>query len=109
MRVWDIPVRRLCRAHLLGEHRELHAVWAILTEGKKGYRNHPETKRWVGALKGLYDRHEHLAAEMSARGYRHQSGLDRRFADGRSKPILLLIPLGKQRDLLRKKGCACRV
>jgi hypothetical protein len=48
MRIWDIPPDKLCRNHLLGEHNELHAMWNILTQGKKGYSNHPETKRWVG-------------------------------------------------------------
>ncbi len=31
MRIWDIEPVRLCRAHLLGEHRELHGLWNILT------------------------------------------------------------------------------
>ena len=26
MRIWDIPLDRLCRNHLLGEHNELHAI-----------------------------------------------------------------------------------
>jgi hypothetical protein len=43
MRIWDISPKRLCRNHLLGEHRELHAVWSVLTKGKKGYARHPET------------------------------------------------------------------
>lgn len=34
MRIWDLSPKRLCRNHLLGEHRELHAIWA---GGKKGY------------------------------------------------------------------------
>ncbi len=32
MRIWDIPPKLLCRNHLLGEHRELHAIWSILTQ-----------------------------------------------------------------------------
>ena len=48
MRIWDVPVGCLCRMHLLGEHRELHAVWNIITLGKRGYSTHPETKRWIG-------------------------------------------------------------
>ncbi|NCS72473.1 MAG: pyrimidine dimer DNA glycosylase, partial [Candidatus Magasanikbacteria bacterium] len=31
MRVWDIHPKYLCRKHLLGEHRELHGLWNILT------------------------------------------------------------------------------
>src|SRR6185312_17174317 len=58
MRVWDLPPRILCRQHLLGEHLELHAIWAVLTKGRKGYSRHPETLRWKGKLKALYKRHE---------------------------------------------------
>ena len=29
MRVWDISTEKLCKNHLLGEHRELHAIWNI--------------------------------------------------------------------------------
>jgi len=36
---------KLCRNHLLGEHREIHAIWAVITEKKKGYSMHPETIR----------------------------------------------------------------
>ena len=39
MRIWDIAAHKLCRNHLLGEHRELHAIWSILTTGKKGIKN----------------------------------------------------------------------
>jgi len=52
MRIWDIAPEKLCRNHLLGEHRELHAVWAILTKDKKGYSRHPEVLRWKGKLTG---------------------------------------------------------
>src|SRR5450756_2984977 len=69
MRIWDVPPDRLCRNHLLGEHAELHAIWSILTQGKSGFANHPETLRWKGKLKALYSRHERLADEMALRGY----------------------------------------
>jgi hypothetical protein len=70
MRIWDVSPEKLCRKHLLAEHRELHAVWSILTRGKKGYAQHPETLRWKGKLKALYLRHEQLAKELRARGLR---------------------------------------
>src|SRR5579872_4752009 len=73
MRIWDLPCRILCRQHLLGEHRELHAIWNVLTKGKKGYRRHPETLRWQGKLKALYKRHEEQVRELRARGYEHRS------------------------------------
>ena len=67
MRIWDIPPDKLCRNHLLGEHNELHAMWNILTQGKTGYANHPETKRWAGKLKALFRVHEGIVQEMLAR------------------------------------------
>ena len=85
MRIWDISPSRLCRNHLLGEHRELHAVWNVLTKKKKGYSHHPETLRWKGKLKALYARHERLVKEMKRRGYNHVSPLDKRKAVGCDK------------------------
>ena len=57
----------LCRGHLLGEHRELHAVWAVLTKDKRGYSRHPETLRWRGRLRALFLRHASLVEEMALR------------------------------------------
>ena len=75
MRIWDISPKKLCRNHLLGEHRELHAIWVVLVRHKKGYSRHPETLRWKNKLAALYARHELLVMEMTARGYRHYSSL----------------------------------
>src|SRR6516225_12082778 len=60
MRIWDVDPALLCRQHLLGEHRELHAVWTILTTDSAGYRRHPETLRWEGRLGALARRHDRL-------------------------------------------------
>lgn len=76
MRVWDVSPGYLSRQSLLGEHRELHAVYTILTQGKRGYAQHPETLRWNGALGGLVARHAHLVAEMHLRGYTDRTPLD---------------------------------
>lgn len=107
MRIWDIPPDELCRRHLLGEHRELHAVWIIITTGKKGYSRHPETKRWIGKLAALYRRHEELVREMKIRKYKHYSGLDKRSATGKPEQDTLLSSLDEQRKILREKKCMC--
>jgi len=73
VRVWDLDPSVLCRQHLLGEHREIHAIFSILYNGKKGYRNHPEVRRWEGYLQALRIRHDRIAGEMVERGYRHAS------------------------------------
>jgi len=90
MRVWDIHVKHLCRKHLLGEHRELHGLWNILTKhgGKGGYAHHPETKRWIGKTFALYNRHEALVKEMERREFNHQSPLNKELVTDKSSQDL---------------------
>ena len=75
MRVWDVSPGYLDRLRLLGEHRELHGIHVILSEGKRGYANHPETRRWDGCLDALALRHGQLAAEARLRGYTDRTPL----------------------------------
>lgn len=109
MRIWDVPPAVLCRQHLLGEHRELHAVWTIITEGKRGYCRHPEVLRWHGKLQALYRRHEELVAEMRSRGYRHHSALDPALASGDQEQDCLIDDIPAQIEILRGKRCGCAV
>jgi len=109
MRIWDIPPDKLCRNHLLGEHNELHAIWNILTQGKQGYADHPETKRWKGKLKALFRVHEEIVQEMLARGYNHKSPLDKALAKGSRTQTAFVDPIPRQVEILRQKGCACDV
>lgn len=107
MRIWDVPPEKLCHQHLLGEHRELHAIWAILTEEKKGYANHPETRRWMGRLKALYLRHNALVTEMTRRGYQHHSPLLKALATGDGVQCEYVDSLKEQIRILRGKECGC--
>lgn len=107
MRIWDLPPDQLCRKHLLGEHRELHALWTILTQDKKGYRNHPETKRWEGKLPALFARHEALVAEMGRRGYTHSSPLDQSLSIGEREQDTFVNTIEEQIAILASKGCGC--
>jgi hypothetical protein len=109
LRIWDIEPERLCRQHLLGEHRELHALWVILTKNKKGFARHPETARWRGKLKALYQRHEALVEEMQRRGYRHQTPLSIEEAVGLAEQKEYKDTPAEQVQLLKAKGCGCRV
>ncbi|MBM3243957.1 MAG: pyrimidine dimer DNA glycosylase [Candidatus Omnitrophica bacterium] len=109
MRIWDIEPGKLCRSHLLGEHRELHAIWKILTCGKKGYSHHPETLRWKGKLKALFLRHDKLVDELKRRGYRHNSLLDKSYAIGCARQDVFIDSIQRQLSILNKKGCACKV
>lgn len=109
MRVWDVPVNKLCRQHLLGEHRELHGLWNILTKhgGSGGYSHHPETKRWVGKEAALYNRHESLVEEMGKRGYNHNSPLDKKLAKGSDTQDKFIDTIARQKELLNEKPCDC--
>lgn len=107
MRIWDLPPEGLCRNHLLGEHRELHGLWNVLTRGLHGYSRHPETLRWVGKLAALYLRHEVLVSEMERRGYRHASPLDRQLATGLAIQTVYVDTPDAQRAILARKGCGC--
>jgi len=109
MRIWDISPERLCRNHLLGEHRELHAIWSILINNKKGYSKHPETIRWKGKLKALYLRHEKLVHEMEKRGFNHNSPLDINYAKGKDYQDVYVDSIDEQRRLLINKKCGCKV
>ena len=109
MRIWDLSPVMLCRQHLLGEHRELHALWTVLTENKKGYSQHPETKRWVGKLKALYTRHQALVKEIEARGYQHHSDLNKQLATGSANQTEFVNSIEEQKEILRNKKCECKV
>ncbi len=108
MRIWDLPVERLCRRHLLAEHRELHAIWSILTQGRQGYACHPETLRWRGKLRALYERHEQQVREMRRRGYRHKTPLPAELGTGLAVQDQQVDSLERQEQILRAKGCGCR-
>jgi hypothetical protein len=109
MRIWDINPSRLCRNHFLGEHRELHAIWAILTKNKKGYCRHPETLRWKGRLKALYLRHELLIEEFKKRSYQHKSPLQKCLASGSAKQNKFVNTYKEQIKIIKRKKCACRI
>jgi hypothetical protein len=108
MRVWDIPPKKLCRNHLLGEHNEIHAIFSIIAYNKKGYSNHPEVKRWEGKLKALYKRHQRVVDEILVRGYRHKSPLDPKMATGFDTQDRLLNTKSEQIRILQDKSCDCR-
>lgn len=109
MRIWDVPPRMLCRNHLLGEHNELHAIWSVITGGRKGYARHPEVMRWRGRLRALYSKHDQIVVEMARRGWNHRSPLDRRRASGSARQTVKVDSIVEQRRILRAKGCECRI
>lgn len=109
MRVWDIHPKHLCRKHLLAEHRELHGLWNILTKhkAKGGYSKHPETLRWVGKQKALFNRHEQLVKEFARRGYNHYTPLDKKYAVGKGSQTVFINTVKEQKKILNQKLCEC--
>ncbi len=73
VRIWNVPIQELNRQHLLGEHVELHIIYSVLVNNKKGYSRHPETLRFQGRVNELRFRHSQQVAEMLKRGYKHNS------------------------------------
>ena len=74
MRSWyPIPVTELDDKRLLAEHNELLIMARAIAGLNKGYRNHPETKRWNGHSKAMKLRHDQCAEEMIKRGFNHKS------------------------------------
>jgi hypothetical protein len=94
---------------LLGEHRELHAIWSVLVNGKKGYACHPETLRWRGKLRALYSRHDALVHEMALRGYRHRTPLPKTLARGSGVQRVFVATRRAQIEILKQKRCPCDV
>ena len=109
MRIWDIEAKRLCNQHLLGEHRELHAIWSILINNKKGYSKHPETLRWIGKLNALYSRHEEQVKEMEKRKFSHRSPLDKKYLIGENIQNEFVDSIEEQIRILKEKGCKCNL
>ena len=82
-------------------------MWAIIIGGKRGFSKHPETMRWRGRLRALYDRHESLVAEMTRRGYKHGTPLDESQATGSAVQDVFVDSPSEQIRLLRERGCDC--
>lgn len=110
MRVWDVPLRVLCNKHLVAMHVEIHSIFNVITEDKKGYANHPETMRWRPKVLQLAFKHDEVANEMHRRGLNHHSVLQLRpmlageYNNVWPKPIT---PLEEQWKLLGSKNCEC--
>lgn len=73
MRVWDIPPQLLCKKHLIAQHHEIHCIWNIITQNKKGFAKHPEVMRWREHLGALLLQHYYTAQTMLTLGIKHNS------------------------------------
>jgi len=70
MRIWhEQLIPKLCQKHLCAMWREGLGCYKILTEDKKGYRNHPAVKEFEGKIEQLWLRLHEVRQEMLKRGY----------------------------------------
>lgn len=71
-RMWNLPPEKLCRHHLLGEHKELHQAVGSINKGKS-LKGHIEKGQIE--VHNIRKRHTALAKEILARGFKHNSPL----------------------------------
>ena len=112
MRVWHqnlIP--KLCRQHLLACWRESLGAYKIITENKKGYRNHPAVKEFLGNPLALWARLYHIREEMLRRGYKPKELPELKSVDGYffTLDFYEWQSLNEQIEVLRSKGCDCKI
>lgn len=110
MRVWDqMHPKDLCRQHLLAQWMEGRGLWNILTQGKKGYANHPETKRWRGYEAALMRTLARTRIAMEARGWNPKPLPDSTLTLEQTQTCPLPPPWDDQLATLRSKNCPCEV
>jgi len=71
-RMWCVNPKRLCRNHLLGEHKELHQLVGSILK-KRSIKGHIEKGQIE--VHNIKNRHKQLVKEMLLRGYKHNSPL----------------------------------
>jgi hypothetical protein len=74
MRMWMVDPAIMCRQHLLGEHRELHALYGVFSKRMSWDLSGYIRNNLIEPI-SLWHRHDELVAEMEARGYNHRSPL----------------------------------
>lgn len=72
MRMWMVNPKILCDKHLAGEHVECHMFVGSINKGKS-IAGHTIMNQ--AEPRALMKRHDDLAAEMLARGFKHESPL----------------------------------
>jgi hypothetical protein len=111
MRVWDIPVNKLCDKHLIAQHHEIHCIYSIIVNGKNGFAHHPEVMRWRDNLASLRNKHDITVIEMLNRHKVHKSPLVwfENYLPLNTPMPKPWQPVEVQIALLKSKGCSCNV
>jgi len=107
MRIWhEKLITRLCSKHLVAVWREGLGAFKILTENKKGYRNHPAVIEFEDSTGTLYERLILIREEAKNRGYNFKSLPlpTMEFTYGKVKEWQTL---EEQVEVLKSKNCKC--
>lgn len=72
-RMWMTDVSKMCRQHLLGEHKEIHQLMGTL---KKKMRIDGYIRNNCIEISSIVSRHDALVDEMVKRGYNHKSPIE---------------------------------
>lgn len=109
MRIWhEKLIPHLCQKHLCACWREALGAYKIITENKKGYRNHPATKEFENGVLSLYTRLNCIREEMIRRGYNPKE-LPNKPADIHIDYTTPWQTLKEQIKVLKSKGCKCNI
>lgn len=103
-RMWGIDPALLCDRHLLGEHAELHQLVGTIERHPHGEaiaRGHAEKGNIDTSL--IETRHEVLAAELTRRGFAHDSPIVIE-----DRPAIGSIDIEANRQELASRCEACR-
>lgn len=112
MRIWhEKLIPKLCRQHLLACWREGLGAYNIITENKKGYRNHPAVKEFENAPQALWHRLFQIRFEMQKRGYNPKQlpYTPNKLTDMKYTDIKQWQTLEEQIEVLKSKKCDCKV
>jgi len=93
----------LCRNHLLGEHYECHKAMGCLNGSSTNWHIRLAEQGYL-ELHNLKSRHDELAEEMLARGYRHNSPMNNGVL-----PVLGKVNRAKSLQELLERCGQCRV
>ena len=108
MRIWhEQLIPKLCQKHLCAMWREGLGCYKIITENKKGYRNHPAVKEFTEAPSKLWVRLFKVRKEMLKRGY-HPKELPIKYFNF-TEVVFEWQTLEQQIEILKAKKCKCNI
>lgn len=111
MKIWSIPVNRMCGKHLISEHRDLHTIWGRLTHNPE-WQNDPEITRWTEHLGALWVRHEEQVHQLKRTRHGHNSPITMSGvtpSDGLFDAPASVLSWPEERALLAAQKCFCQL